>query len=186
MQKNKPILIATSLIATILLGQIIVWTQATEKGEYPLVPLGLMQAEFVDIDDTSFRLNEFKGKVVLVNILGLWCGPCRVQIPSLIDLQKKYGDRGFVVIGLDIGDGSGVPESVREIKLFAGSFGIHYYLARSAKESTNEFYRVTKQQVVPQTILIDRQGRLRGIFIGGGPRVEESLNKTMDEVMNEK
>ena len=49
----------------------------------------------------------------------------------------------------------------------------------------NQFYLLSKQQSVPQTILVDREGRLRGLFVGGGPRVYNELQQTLDRTMNE-
>jgi thiol-disulfide isomerase/thioredoxin len=53
-----------------------------------------------DLDGKDVSLSEFKGKVVLVNFWATWCDPCRVEIPWLIDMQNKYGSKGFVVLGV--------------------------------------------------------------------------------------
>jgi thiol-disulfide isomerase/thioredoxin len=53
-----------------------------------------------DLNDKEVALSDFKGKVVLVNFWATWCGPCQVEIPWLIDMQNKYGDKGFVVLGI--------------------------------------------------------------------------------------
>jgi thiol-disulfide isomerase/thioredoxin len=53
-----------------------------------------------DVEDHDVSLSQFKGKVVLVNFWATWCGPCRIEIPWLIDLQNKYAARGFTVLGV--------------------------------------------------------------------------------------
>jgi thiol-disulfide isomerase/thioredoxin len=55
---------------------------------------------FKDIDGKDVTLNDYAGKVVLVNFWATWCDPCREEIPELIDMQQKYGPRGFTVLGV--------------------------------------------------------------------------------------
>lgn len=56
------------------------------------------------LDGKDVSLNEYKGKVVLVNFWATWCEPCRVEIPWLIEMQQKYGAKGFVVLGIALDD----------------------------------------------------------------------------------
>jgi thiol-disulfide isomerase/thioredoxin len=53
-----------------------------------------------DLDGKDTSLAQYKGKVVLVNFWATWCDPCRVEIPWLIEMQQKYGARGFTVLGV--------------------------------------------------------------------------------------
>lgn len=150
---------------------------------YPPLRTGLAEAEFELLDGVKMKISEKKGKVLLLNIWGIWCGPCREEMPHLVELQNKYRDQGFEVIGLNIGDHDGAPESVDAIKKFADSMKLNYTLARSAAASTRHFYMITKQQVVPQTIIVDREGKLRGVFVGGGPRVIGEMKLNVEKTM---
>jgi thiol-disulfide isomerase/thioredoxin len=53
-----------------------------------------------DLEDHDVSLSQFKGKAVLVNFWATWCGPCRIEIPWLVELQDKYATRGFTVLGV--------------------------------------------------------------------------------------
>jgi thiol-disulfide isomerase/thioredoxin len=57
-----------------------------------------------DLDGKEVSLAGLKGKVVLVNFWATWCDPCRVEIPWLIEMQAKYGSRGFTVVGVAMDD----------------------------------------------------------------------------------
>jgi cytochrome c biogenesis protein CcmG/thiol:disulfide interchange protein DsbE len=57
-----------------------------------------------DLDGKDVSLAGLKGNVVLVNFWATWCDPCRVEIPWLIEVQAKYGSRGFTVVGIAMDD----------------------------------------------------------------------------------
>ena len=152
---------------------------------FPPLASGLADAEFELLDGSKLKVSEKKGKVLLLNIWGTWCGPCRAEMPTLIALQNEYGERGFEVIGLNIGDGNGTPETVEQITKFVEQMKLNYTIARSSNAATTQFYLVTGQQVVPQSILVDREGHLRGVFIGGGPRIYDSMKDTIAKTMSD-
>ncbi|GAC1619610.1 MAG: hypothetical protein PVS2B2_01450 [Candidatus Acidiferrum sp.] len=57
-----------------------------------------------DLNDKDVTLSGLKGKVVLVNFWATWCDPCRIEIPWLIEMQNKYGEKGLVVLGVAMDD----------------------------------------------------------------------------------
>ena len=54
-----------------------------------------------DMNGVDVNLASFKGKVILLNFWATWCGPCRAEIPSLVELQQQYAD-DLVVLGLPL------------------------------------------------------------------------------------
>lgn len=152
---------------------------------YPPLVAGIADADMELIGGNKFKVSEKKGKVVLLNLWGTWCGPCRAEMPTLIALQDQYRDKGLEIIGVNIGDGNGVPETDAQITKFVEQMKLNYTIARIDNATTREFNKVSKADAVPQSLLVDRQGRLRGVFVGSGPRIYAQLDETMKKVMAE-
>jgi len=70
------------------------------KADSPKADLAEPELTLKDLDGKDVSLSEYKGKVVLVNFWATWCEPCRVEIPWLIEMQQKYGPKGFVLLGI--------------------------------------------------------------------------------------
>lgn len=157
----------------------------TKSSDYPPLISGIAEGPIELLDGTITKASDHKGKVVLLNLWGIWCGPCREEMPHLAQLQAAYGDRGFEVIGLNIGDHDGAPEDMAAIKAFGEQMKLNYTLGRISNTTTAQFYKLSRQEAVPQTVLVDRDGRLRGLFIGGGAKVIASMTQTVDKVMAE-
>jgi len=155
---------------------------ATEakKNDYPSAPVGVSQAEIKNLDGSTFKIEDKKGKVVLLNLWATWCGPCRAEMPELIALQDKYRDKDFEVVGLNTDD-----ESEQLIKDFADKMKLNYTLAWSDGKLMNELLKISKFSGIPQSYLIDREGKLRGVFNGVGAKVITQLKETTEKVINE-
>lgn len=157
--------------------------QAGDSGAaYPPLVSSITNADLELIDGTVTKVADRKGKVLLLNLWATWCGPCRQEMPHLIEMQDKYRDQGFQVLGLNVGDEAG-PESIDDIKKFAEMMKLNYELARIPEETTIQFYKATNFQAIPISMLVDREGRLRGVFLGGSPRVVKSMKETVAKVV---
>jgi cytochrome c biogenesis protein CcmG/thiol:disulfide interchange protein DsbE len=68
--------------------------------------MGLPEPELTlkDLDDKDISLSQYKGKVVLVNFWATWCEACKAEIPWLIEMHKKYGQKGLVILGVSMDD----------------------------------------------------------------------------------
>ena len=100
--------------------------------------------------DVSFA--QFKGKVVVIDFWATWCGPCRMEIPGYIELQKKYGKDGLVIIGIST-DQNG-PSPVKE---FARKNGMNYLIVLADDRIADAFGGI---EGIPTTFLINREGRI--------------------------
>ncbi len=158
---------------------------SAKSADYPPLPAAVADFEFEMIDGTKSKISDRKGKVVLINLWATWCGPCRGEMPHLVELQNLYGPKGFTVLGLDIGGHDGQPEPVEEIQKFATAMKLNYELARVPGEMNSKFNKISNFNAIPQSYLIDREGHMRGVFLGGGAKVINEMRQTTASVMNE-
>lgn len=157
--------------------------KAGDSSRYPPMPAGIAEADITFMDGTKAKIADRKGKVLMLNLWGTWCGPCRAEMPHLVELHQKYGEKGFEVIGLNIGDGSGEPEPDDLINRFTAQMKLNYPIAKMDNKYTTEFYKFTGRPVVPTTLLVDAEGRIRGVFIGGGQNVFDKMKSSVAELM---
>lgn len=154
--------------------------------KFPMLVPSIANADIELIDGTKFKIGDRKGKVLMLNLWGVWCGPCRIEMPHLVEMQDKFRDQGFQVIGLNIGDEDLQPDTTDRIQKFAAEMKLNYELARIDNNLTNEFNKVARFDGVPISMLIDREGRLRGVFAGAGPKVISRMKEVVPQVIEGK
>jgi len=158
----------------------------TKASDYPPLVTNVADASFQMVDGTASKISDRKGKVVLINLWATWCGYCRQEMPRLIAMQNQYRDKGFQVLGLDIGEqDTSNPESVESIQNFASMMGLNYELARIDGGLRFRFQQLSRFSGVPQSFLVDRSGRLRGVFLGGSQGAIAQMESIVAKVVNE-
>lgn len=113
------------------------------------------------LEDKDVTVADYRGKVVLVNFWATWCDPCRIEIPWLIEMQSKYADKGFTVLGIAM-DEEGKP-------VVAPFVAKERYAVNGQKEPMNYPVVVGNEKVAekfggllgyPTSILISRDGKV--------------------------
>ena len=115
-----------------------------------------------DLEGKSVKLSDFKGKVVILNFWATWCPPCRREIPSFVSLQKEYGDKGLVIIGVSLDE-----KGPAAVKPFISKMGINYPVVMGDPKVAADYGGIA---VVPTTFVIDRNGNVAAMHEGDAPR----------------
>ena len=108
--------------------------------------------ELNTLDGKPVKLSDFRGKAVLLNFWATWCGPCKIEMPWFVELQKEYGPQGLVIVGIAMEDTKN-----DEIAAFAREMGVNYPILRG-KEAVGQAYGGVEG--LPTTFFIGRDGKL--------------------------
>jgi thiol-disulfide isomerase/thioredoxin len=160
---------------------------STDKGgsEYPLLATNLLQSEFKMIGGKSAKIEDYKGKVLVINLWATWCGPCRIEMPHLVELQTKHKENGLQVLGLDVGDHDGEPELEKDMIAFAERMNLNYELGWMTNDLRQGLSRIYPLGSIPMSFLISRDGRIRGVFAGAGAKTINSLKEQVEKALTE-
>jgi thiol-disulfide isomerase/thioredoxin len=113
--------------------------------------------KFTALDGKPLALEAARGKVVFLNFWATWCGPCRAEVPDLIDLQARYQDR-LQVIGLDVDD-----DDPAEVQKYVADTGINYPVAMVSDEVRKEYGGIA---ALPTSFVLDTEGRVVQKHVG--------------------
>lgn len=149
-QKTKTLLVLCATVASLSL--------ITFAGEPPSAPNWHLQ----NLEGKPVKLSDFRGKVVLLNFWATWCPPCREEIPDLISLQKQYGPRGLVVVGVAMDEGGAAV-----VQPFVKKMGINYPVVAGDQKTADAYGGI---EGIPTTFVIDRSGKVVAGHEGGADR----------------
>jgi peroxiredoxin len=111
-----------------------------------------------DVDGRTVHLSDYKGKVVILDFWATWCGPCRMEIPWFIELQRQDKDRGLEVLGVSMDDNGWA-----DVKPFLSEMKVNYRVV-IGDDKTAETYGGVES--LPTTFLVDREGNIAVVHVG--------------------
>lgn len=126
------------------------------------------------VSGPNFRLQEQRGRVVLINFWATWCGPCRQEMPHLNRLYDKYRAAGFVLLGVN------VDEDARNAADLALKLGLKFPVLLDTDKAVSHLYDLS---TMPSTVLIDRDGRVRYVHRGYLTGYEDVYDKQIRELL---
>jgi peroxiredoxin len=111
-----------------------------------------------NIDGKRMSLKDFRGRVIMLNFWATWCSPCRVEMPSMENLYKKFKDRNFIILGISVDN-----NRIRRLSNFIKEFGITFPVLLDKDGKIANRYGV---KGIPTTFIINRNGEFIGKIVG--------------------
>ena len=110
------------------------------------------------LDGAPSGLAEYRGKVILLNVWATWCGPCRVEMPSMERLHQRFKDQDFRVVAVSVDQ-----EGADVVSRFTQDLGLTFDILYDPKGEIQRIYRTTG---VPESWVIDRSGMIVKKVVG--------------------
>jgi cytochrome c biogenesis protein CcmG/thiol:disulfide interchange protein DsbE len=130
-----------------------------------------------DLSGNMTSLAQYRGSVVLLDFWATWCPPCKMSIPELVKLQKKYREKGLVILGISLDDPGRASD--KYLRAFKEKYSINYTILRFNRQVVLDYFGF-EAPAIPTMFLIDREGKIRGKFVGFMPG---ALEKALEGVL---
>lgn len=154
-------------------------TGAMSKLQTPPDIVPATDYRFLDAAGAETGFEAFKGRVAVVNLWAMWCAPCREEMPTLAALAAAYAGNDQVVVAPISVD---LPDQVADARAFIGE---HAPLPFYGDPKFRLPFEFAGKGAMPQTIILDRQGRVRAHLTGGadwsGPETRALIDALLAE-----
>jgi peroxiredoxin len=155
------VMMVTAPGVLMLLQQWGYWADGIATPAMPMSSRTVVAPDFAlrDLDGTMRDLASFRGRVILLNFWATWCPPCRTEMLSMAGLYQTYKDYGFEVVAV-----SSDVQGAEVVQPFVTQLHLSFTTLLDATGQVTRLYGVTS---LPTTYLLDREGRLVTVAIGG-------------------
>jgi thiol-disulfide isomerase/thioredoxin len=127
------------------------------------------------LDGKKFRLADRKNNVVVLDFWASWCGPCLQAMPQVDSACREFAEQGVQLVAINL------EESSERIKTTLQRLKLDTAVALDKDGRVAERYGAT---AIPQTVIIDREGKVARLFVGGGARFDEQLRQALKSVLD--
>jgi cytochrome c biogenesis protein CcmG/thiol:disulfide interchange protein DsbE len=121
-------------------------------------------------------------KVLVINFWATWCGPCKQEIPHMVELQDQYKDKGVEVVGLTVEDPK---DDLLKVRNFYKVMNINYRVGFSSDKMFNTFNGNDPGGAIPQTFIFDRKGNMVKHIRGFSPKIASTLKEGIEQALRQ-
>ncbi len=125
------------------------------------------------------RFADFRGKVVVINLWAMWCAPCRTEMPTLARLDEAYPDSELMVLPINV---DATPDGLTDARSF---IDVHEPLPLYSDMKFQLPFELPGEGKMPQTVLLDRKGRIRASFSGEADWASPQARALVDALLAE-
>jgi len=151
-----PVLVCAAAVAFACAGVLSADDAPAAPPLAPGVPAPAFEA--VRMNGGTISLASYRGRVVLLNFWGIACPPCRIEMPELEKIRRRYVDQGLEILGIEE-----MNATAGEARRFIDEIGVRYPILLDPHETIGRLYRL---EAHPTTVVIDRAGRIAWINAG--------------------
>jgi thiol-disulfide isomerase/thioredoxin len=130
-------------------------------------------------DGADARFADFRGKVVVINLWAMWCAPCRTEMPTLARLDEAYPDSELMVLPINV---DATPDGLTDARSF---IDVHEPLPLYSDMKFQLPFELPGEGKMPQTVLLDRKGRIRASFSGEADWASPEARALVDALLAE-
>lgn len=170
--KRLRIFCRTALLLLLIIFLIPAWAQAI-----PRPGQAAPNFKVITTSGQSVTLDNYRGHVLVIDFFATWCIPCRISIPHLVEINRKYGKQGLHVLGLSADE-----DRERSVQEFGQKYRINYPMAL-AGETTLTDYGI---RAIPVLFVIDKKGKVAEIFRGSSDEIGRSMEQLIKRLLAEK
>jgi peroxiredoxin len=133
--------------------------RGSDQGIQVAPVVGALAPDFTlaNLEGENISLSDFNGQPVLINLWATWCGPCRIEMPTIQSRFEEYRDEGFIVLAVNF------DEHQSDVQAFGDEFGLTFQMLLDPGAEVQKLYRTRSY---PSSFFVDRNGVIQVQHIG--------------------
>jgi thiol-disulfide isomerase/thioredoxin len=153
-------------------------------------PLPHLELRPLTGDGPSISLPDLQNHVTLLNLWGAWCPPCRDELPHMAELRQRYaGQETFRLLAVSCpqgGQGDDVPSLRQNTASLLARLKLDLPTYHDPNGATQDaLFNLMKLEAFPTTVLLDRRGVIRAVWVGYRPGVETEIERYISNLLDE-